>query len=75
MKHINDAPALDFIESERASMFRPKRLFVVFIYLALAIAPGTLGALTRPLMVDAYVQVSAFVATTLFLFYLKMKYP
>ena len=38
-------------------------------FLALAVAPGELGALTRSLMTDAYVQVSAFVATTLLIFY------
>lgn len=49
--------------------FRAKRLMVGLILLGLAIAPGTLGELTRGLMVDAYVQVSAFVAATLLLFY------
>ncbi|WP_439154224.1 putative manganese transporter [Yoonia sp.] len=49
--------------------FRAKRLMVGMILLGLAIAPGTLGELTRGLMVDAYVQVSAFVAATLLLFY------
>ena len=42
---------------------------MVLIYFSLAIAPGELGALTRSLMVDAYVQVAAFVAATLLLFY------
>ena len=49
--------------------FRPRRLFVALVLLALAVAPGTLGELTRGLMADAYVQVSAFVAATLLLFY------
>lgn len=49
--------------------FRPKRLIVGLILLALAVAPGFLGELTRGLMVDAYVQVSAFVAATLLIFY------
>ncbi len=53
----------------RLGPFRPKRLIVALIFLALAIAPGFLGELTRGLMVDAYVQVSAFVAATLLLFY------
>lgn len=53
----------------RIGPFRPKRLVVVLIYFALAVAPGTLGELTRGLMVDAYVQVAAFVAATLLMFY------
>ena len=48
---------------------RPKRLLVLATMAALAIAPGHLGALTRELMTDAYVQVSVFVAATLLLFY------
>ena len=53
----------------RLGPFRAKRLIVVLILLGLAIAPGMLGELTRVLMVDAYVQVSAFVAATLLIFY------
>lgn len=53
----------------RLGPFRAKRLIVVLILLGLAIAPGMLGELTRGLMVDAYVQVSAFVAATLLIFY------
>jgi hypothetical protein len=49
--------------------FRPTRLVVALVLLGLAVAPGLLGELTRGLMVDAYVQVSAFVAATLLLFY------
>ncbi|MFG5383126.1 putative manganese transporter [Yoonia sp. R2-816] len=49
--------------------FRVKRLIVAMLLLALAVAPGFLGELTRGLMIDAYVQVSAFVAATLLLFY------
>lgn len=56
-------------QARRIGPFRPKRLLVVLILLALAIAPGVLGELTRGLMVDAYTQVSAFVAATLLLFY------
>lgn len=48
---------------------RHKRLIVALILTALALAPGELGALTRSLMTDAYVQVSVFVAATLLLFY------
>lgn len=54
---------------ERIGPFRGKRLPIVLIMLLLAIAPGELGPLTRSLMTDAYVQVSAFVATTLMVFY------
>ncbi len=53
----------------RVGPFKPKRLMVALALIALAIAPGHLGGLTRSLMVDAYVQVSAFVAATLLLFY------
>ncbi len=49
--------------------FRPRRLAVALVFLALALMPGDFGALTRGLMVDAYTQVSVFVAATLFLFY------
>ncbi len=63
MDSIATAPA------SRLGPFRPKRLIVALIYLVLAIVPGFLGELTRGLMVDAYVQVSAFVAATLLLFY------
>ena len=49
--------------------FRIKRLVVFCIILILALTPGYLGSLTRALMVDAYVQVSSFVAATLLLFY------
>lgn len=48
---------------------RLKRLPVVALLALLAIAPGELGSLTRELMTDAFVQVSAFVAATLLLFY------
>lgn len=49
--------------------FRQRRLLVALAYLALALAPGELGQLTRSLMTDAYVQVSVFVAATLLMFY------
>lgn len=49
--------------------FRTRRLPYVLILLVLAIWPGHLGEITRGLMVDAYTQVAAFVATTLLLFY------
>lgn len=63
---VNTQPITD---TRRIGPFKPKRLLVALILLALAIAPGVLGELTRGLMVDAYVQVSAFVAATLLLFY------
>ncbi|MDF0600352.1 putative manganese transporter [Psychromarinibacter sp. C21-152] len=53
----------------RHGPFRPKRLLVALLFVALALAPGEFGALTRTLMMDAYVQVSVFVAATLMLFY------
>lgn len=49
--------------------FRSKRLLVALLILILAAMPGELGSLTRELLTDAYVQVSAFVAATLLLFY------
>ena len=57
------------LPAERWGIFRPNRLAVVLILAALAAWPGQLGTLTRELMVDAYVQVSVFVAATLLLFY------
>lgn len=59
------SPAL----TDRLGPFRPGRLAIVLALAALALAPGELGPLTRGLMVDAYVQVGAFVAATLLLFY------
>lgn len=58
-----------FVAKDKFGPFRMKRLVVVLIYIALAVAPGELGPLTRGLMVDAYVQVASFVAATLLLFY------
>ena len=54
---------------DKLGPFRGKRLPVVLLLMVLAAFPGELGALTRGLMTDAYVQVSAFVATTLLIFY------
>ena len=53
----------------RYGPIRPRRLLVALILVALAVFPGDLGALTRSLMTDAFVQVSVFVAATLLLFY------
>lgn len=58
-----------FVARDKFGPFRMRRLLVVVIYLALALAPGELGPMTRGLMVDAYVQVASFVAATLLLFY------
>lgn len=52
-----------------AARLRPGRLALVALLAALALAPGDLGALTRGLMEDAFVQVSVFVAATLLIFY------
>lgn len=49
--------------------FRTKRLLIALVIVALAAFPGELGELTRTLLTDAYIQVSAFVAATLLLFY------
>ena len=64
-----DSNAQTFIASDMLGPFRSRRLLVLCVFLALALAPGPVGHLTRGLMVDAYVQVSAFVAATLLLFY------
>ena len=61
--------AQTFIASDMLGPFRSRRLLVLCLFLVLALAPGPVGHLTRGLMVDAYVQVSAFVAATLLLFY------
>ncbi len=67
---MNTNPKIQtFIATDMLGPFRSRRLFVLCVVLALALAPGYLGTLTRELMVDAYVQVSSFVAATLLLFY------
>ncbi len=55
--------------TDRVGPFRVKRLVTAVVLLTLAAAPGELGLLTRELMTDAYLQVTAFVAATLILFY------
>ena len=47
-----------------------KKYLIALLLLALTALPGELGDLTRALVTDAYVQVSAFVAITLSIFYL-----
>ncbi|MFB9148467.1 putative manganese transporter [Roseovarius ramblicola] len=65
-----DSAACDSAPTARFGQpLRPKRLLVALVLLAFALMPGTFGAVTREMMVDAYVQVSAFVAATLLLFY------
>ena len=66
---ITEPKTQTFIAADMLGPFRSRRLVVVCVILVLALAPGHLGSLTRGLMVDAYVQVSAFVAATLLLFY------
>ncbi len=46
-----------------------KKYFVALLLLVLTALPGELGNITRGLVTDAYVQVSAFVAITLSIFY------
>lgn len=64
-----DTTNTPFAATDKIGPFRAKRLPVALIFLALALVPGGLGLLTRTLMLDAYIQVSAFVAATLLLFY------
>jgi len=66
---IQDGTGLARLGTALPGGFRPRRLGVALVLLALAMAPGELGRLTRELMTDAYVQVSVFVAATLLLFY------
>ena len=54
---------------DRLGPFRMRRLLIVLVYIGLALAPGRLGDVTRGLLVDAYTQVSVFVAVTFLLFY------
>jgi hypothetical protein len=58
-----------FVATDKLGPFRIRRLIVALILLGLVVAPGELGSLTRQLMIDAYTQVSVFVAATLLLFY------
>ena len=67
LTHAQATPT--FVAQDMIGPFRAKRLAVALAFLVLAVWPGELGSLTRGLMVDAYVQVSAFVAATLLLFY------
>lgn len=49
--------------------FRPKRVAFVVALLLLALVPGEFGTLTRALVADGFINVAAFVAVTLFVFY------
>ncbi|MFQ5437838.1 MAG: putative manganese transporter, partial [Paracoccaceae bacterium] len=62
-------PPGGFTSDDRIGPFRLRRLIVGGLIVILALIPGGIGALTRDLVVNAYVQVSAFVATTLMIFY------
>lgn len=52
-----------------ANRFCLKRIVVLLALAVLALVPGELGEITRAMMIDAYIQVSVFVAATLLLFY------
>jgi len=58
-----------FKANDKVGPFRLKRLALAIVFIALALSPARLGELTRSLIVDAYTQVSVFVAVTLLLFY------
>jgi hypothetical protein len=76
--HLQDCMTTRTLARDRGSVravaaffrsWRGNRLLVALLLGGLALAPGQLGALTRALMTDAYLQVSVFVASTLLLFY------
>lgn len=48
---------------------RPRRAAIAAALAAAAVSPGAFGELTREMLVDAYIQVSVFVAATLLIFY------
>jgi len=59
----------DFRESFKLIYSIRKKYIVAFLLLILTALPGELGEITRGLVTDAYVQVTAFVAITLSIFY------
>lgn len=63
------APATPFAPSDRMGPARARRLPVVLGIALLALWPGAVGEITRAQLTDAYIQVAAFVAATLLLFY------
>ena len=59
----------DFRKSFKLIYSIRKKYIVAFLLLILTALPGELGEITRGLVTDAYVQVAAFVAITLSIFY------
>jgi len=59
----------DWSETKTRFNYRPKRLLVIAIAFIIALLPNELGEVTRTSLIDAYVQVSVFVAATLAIFY------
>ena len=59
----------DFRESFKLIYSIRKKYIVALLLLILTALPGELGEITRGLVTDAYVQVAAFVAITLSIFY------
>lgn len=57
------------LEAGKFGKWHPRRAMFFALLAGLAAYPGFLGELTRTLMVDAYVQVSVFVAATMLAFY------
>ncbi|HEU0222733.1 MAG TPA: putative manganese transporter [Paracoccaceae bacterium] len=55
--------------ADQLGPLRPRRLALALALLGLAALPGEIGMVSRAAMADAYVQVAAFVAATLALFY------
>lgn len=62
------------ITSFRLKQFRPFRTAIALMLLALFLAPGVVGEVTRALLIDAYFQVSVFVAATFLIFYCAERY-
>ena len=59
----------DFRESFKLIYSIRKKYIVALLLLILTALPGELGEITRGLVTDAYVQVTAFIAITLSIFY------
>jgi len=69
MTTASDPAPIGTLAAADHAPLRPRRVAVALALVLLAILPGQLGALTRSLMTDAFVQVSVFVAATLLIFY------
>ena len=54
--------------------FRTRRIVVAIGLIVAACVPGVFGDVTRGLLIDAYLQVSVFVAATFLIFYSAEKY-